>query len=77
MAQQMRRPEFEAVVSFWTGLLGERGLPRVVQWIFHDDLARLPPTIRGLRFALRPASEFDYLVSTQALRRDFGYGAPL
>lgn len=52
--QQIQRPRFEAMVSFWTGLLGERGLPRAVQWIFHEDLARLPPTIRGFRFAFRP-----------------------
>jgi hypothetical protein len=50
----MPRPDFDAMFSFWTELLGERGLPQVVQWVFHEDVARRPPTIRGFSFAFRP-----------------------
>ena len=64
MRQEMQRPDFEGMFGFWTGLLGERGLPQVVQWVLHEDVARLPPTIRGYHSAFRPrpAAEADQIV---------------
>jgi hypothetical protein len=56
----IRRPDFETMFVFWTGLLAERGLPRAVRWVFHEDFARVP-SARNWRFAfrLRPIAEAD------------------
>jgi hypothetical protein len=56
----IRRPDFETMFSFWTGLLAERSLPQVVRWVFHEDFARVH-SARDWRFAfrLRPAAEAD------------------
>jgi hypothetical protein len=56
----IRRPDFETMFGFWTGLLAERGLPQAVRWVFHEDFARVHST-RDWRFAfrLRPATEAD------------------
>jgi hypothetical protein len=58
--QVTRRPDFETMFVFWTGLLAERGLPQAVRWVFHEDFARLP-SARNWRFAfrLRPTAEAD------------------
>jgi hypothetical protein len=56
----IRRPNFEMMFVFWTGLLAQRGLPQAVRWVFREDFARLP-SARNWRFAfrLRPATEAD------------------
>lgn len=51
--QTVRRPDFETMLAFWTGLLAERGLPQSVRWVFHEDFVRVPST-RDWRFAFRP-----------------------
>jgi hypothetical protein len=56
----IRRPDFETMFVFWTGLLAERGLPQAVRWVFYEDFARVP-SARDWRFSfrLRPAMEAD------------------
>lgn len=56
----IRRPDFETMFVFWTGLLAKRGLPQAVRWVFHEDFVRVP-SIRNWRFAfrLRPIMEAD------------------
>jgi len=49
----IRRPNFETMFAFWTRVLAERGLPQAVQWIFHEDFARVH-SARDWRFAFRP-----------------------
>ena len=49
----IRRPDFETMFVFLTGLLAERGLPQAVRWVFHEDFARVPSP-RNWRFAFRP-----------------------
>ena len=48
----IRRPDFETMLAFWTGLLAERGLPQTVRWVFHEDFARVW-SVRDWRFAFR------------------------
>jgi hypothetical protein len=56
----VKRPDFEAVARFWTDLLGQRGLPQIVRWVFQEDFARVH-SARDWRFAfrLRPAAEAE------------------
>jgi hypothetical protein len=56
----IRRPDFETMFAFWTGLLADRCLPQAVRWVFHEDFARVH-SARNWRFAfrLRPPTEAD------------------
>jgi hypothetical protein len=55
----MSRPAFEIMHRFWVDLLGERGLPPAVRWVFCEDKARARhppphPYPNAARFAFRP-----------------------
>jgi hypothetical protein len=67
----IRRPDFETMLAFWTGLLAERGLPQAVRWVFHEDFARMP-SARDWRFAfrLRPTTEADRIARFAYARID-------
>jgi hypothetical protein len=52
-------PAFDAMFRFWVELLGDRGLPQRVRWVFYEDKARIPrppldPYPNAARFAFRP-----------------------
>ena len=62
-----RRPDFETMFAFWTGLLAKRGLPQDVRWVFHEDFARKQS---GFAFRLRPATEADQIARFAYTHRD-------